>query len=143
LGSQLGWGPGRVDVVLAVRIADEIVYSPAITLDIIRAYGITAPEELPTLPAGGDGAIALRIRRELDFDHAISIRADNLPLGVDCESVDAQAQDDVVLLPCRVDDNVAPGDYEIKLASGSEVVAGDGKKIPFDLPPFDLHLRVN
>jgi len=146
LSSQVGWGPGKFEVVLPARIKvdgrEETIYSPAITIDVVRAYEVEPAQEVTALEPGGTSELVARLRREEGFDREVEVKAENLPLGVACETVKVPGTDNEFRLPCKVETDVAAGEFEIDLATSSTVIGGEDKEIPFSPPPFKAKVKI-
>jgi len=146
LGSQVGWGPGKFEVVLPAKIEvdgrEETIYSPAITIDIVRAYDVQPADEVTALEPGGTTEFLATIRREEGFDREVEVKAENLPLGVACETAKVPGMSDELRLPCTVEADAAVGEFEIDLATSSTVIGGQDKEIPFSPPPFKAKVKI-
>ncbi len=146
LGSQVGWGPGKFEVVLPAKIKvdgrEETIYSPAITIDVVRAYEVEPAEEVTTLEPGGATELAAKLRREEGFDREVEVKAENLPLGVACETVKVPGTQSEFRLPCKVEADAASGEFEIDLTTSSTVIGGEDKEIPFSPPPFKAKVKI-
>ena len=146
LGSQVGWGPGKFEVVLPARIRvdgrEETIYSPAITIDVVRAYEVEPAEEVTAFQPGGTTELVAKLRREEGFDREVEVKAENLPLGVACETAKVPGTDNEFRLPCKVDADAPSGEFEIDLATSSTVIGGEDKEIPFSPPPFKAKVRI-
>ena len=146
LSSQVGWGPGKFEVVLPVKIKvdgrEETIYSPAITIDVVRAYEVEPAQEVTALEPGGTSELVARLRREEGFDREVEVKAENLPLGVACETVKVPGTDNEFRLSCKVETDAASGEFEIDLATSSTVIGGEDKEIPFSPPPFKAKVKI-
>ena len=146
LGSQVGWGPGKFEVVLPAKIKvdgrEETIYSPAITIDVVRAYEVEPAEEVTTLEPGGATELAAKLRREEGFDRDVEVKAENLPLGVACETVKVPGTQSEFRLPCKVEADAASGEFEIDLTTSSTVIGGEDKEIPISPPPFKAKVKI-
>ena len=143
LGPQLGWGPDTFDVVMPVQIRangrTETVSSGAVTVDVIRAYELI-PDEV-RVRRESEAAIRARLVRAEGFDAPVEVRANDLPVGVECEPTKVAAAGDFEL-PCSVSGQAPAGEHEFELVSSSTIAAGGGKRVPFDLPPFKATITV-
>ncbi len=143
LGPQLGWGPDTFDVVMPVQIRaggwTETVSSRVVTIDVVRAYEVIADETRAM--RGSEAAIRARLVRARGFDAAVEVRANDLPVGVECEPTSV-AGDRAFELPCSVSAETPAGEHEFELVSSSTIAAGGGKRVPFDLPPFRATITV-
>ena len=146
LGSQVGWGPGTFQVVLPAKIEvdgrEETLYSPAITIEIVRAYEVQPAQEVTALEAGGTTEFLATIQREEGFDREVEVKAENLPLGVACETAKVPGTSAEFRLPCKIEADAAGGEFEIDLATSSTVIGGEDKEIPFSPPPFKAKVRI-
>lgn len=144
VGSQLGWGPGKYELVLAARInldgQNQTVYAPAVTVDVIHAYEIEP--EVTSLQPGAEGHLVARLKREPGFASAVEIKPENLPLDVTCDPITADPDTNELRLPCTAAPNAHPGEYEIDLASSSTVLTDEGREIPISQPAVKAKLQV-
>ncbi len=144
VGSQLGWGPGKYEIVLAARVKmdgrDKTVYGPAVTVDVISAYEIEP--QVTSLQPGTEGHLVARLKREPGFASPVEIKPENLPLDVTCDPIIADPDTDELRLPCTADANANPGEYEIDLASSSTVQTDEGREIPITQPAVKAKLQV-
>ena len=146
LGGQVGWGPGLFEVVLPAKIKvdgrEETVYAQAITIDVVRPYEIEPLTEITALEPGSETKLAVRLNRQLGFDREVEIKAENLPLGISCESAKIPGSVDEFQLSCKVESSAEAGEYEIDLTTSSTVIGGEDKIIPFSPPPFKVKVKV-
>ena len=146
LGGQVGWGPGLFEVVLPAKIKvdgrEETIYAQAITIDVVRPYEVEPLSEITSLQAGAETKLAARLNRQMGFDREVEIKAENLPLGISCESAKVVGSADEFQLPCKVESATESGEYEIDLTTSSTVVGGEDKIIPFSPPPFKVKVKV-
>ena len=146
LGGQVGWGPGLFEVVLPAKIKvdgrEETVYAQAITIDVVRPYEIEPLTEITALEPGSETTLAVRLNRQLGFDREVEIKAENLPLGISCESAKIPGSADEFQLPCKVESSAEAGEYEIDLTTSSTVIGGEDKVIPFSPPPFKVKVKI-
>jgi hypothetical protein len=144
VGSQLGWGPGKYELVLAAQVnidgSKETIYAPAITVDVIRAYEIEP--EVISLQPGAKGHLVARLKREPGFASPVEIKPENLPLDVTCDPITADPDTHELRLPCTAAPNANPGEYEIDLASSSVVQTDEGREIPITQPAVKAKLQV-
>ena len=144
VGSQLGWGPGKYEIVLAAEVnidgGKETVYAPAVTVDVIRAYEIEP--EVTSLRPGGEGYLAARLKREPGFSSSVEIKPENLPLDITCDPITAEPDIEEFRLPCTAGPDAFPGEYEIDLASSSVVISEQGRRIPITQPAVKARLQV-
>ena len=146
LGSQIGWGPGLFEVVLPTKIKvdgrEETIYAQALTIDVVRPYEIEPLREITALEPGTEARLAARLRRQMGFDREVEIKAENLPLGISCESAKIGGASDEFQLPCKIDSAAQAGEYEIDLTTSSTVIEGEDKTIPFSPPPFKVKVKI-
>jgi hypothetical protein len=144
VGSQLNWGPGKYEMVLTARVdvdgQRETIYAPAVTVDVIRAYEIEP--EVTSIRPGAETELVAQLKREPGFSSPVEVKAENLPLDVECETVTVAPDTTAMRVPCKVGAKVETGEYEIDLASSSVVIGDDGREIPITRPPVKAKLRV-
>ena len=146
LGGQVGWGPGLFEAVLPAKIKvdgrEETIYAQAISIDVVRPYEVEPLSEITSLQAGAETHLAARLNRQMGFDREVEVKAENLPLGISCESAKIVGSADEFQLPCKVESTAAAGEYEIDLTTSSTVIGGEDKIIPFSPPPFKVKVKV-
>ncbi len=144
-GTETADLPLKFDVLLSgdVKIDGrrEVIYAPAITLELVLGYGLEVPGKFTLLP-GGSTILAGKVTREPGFTSPISIKIDNLPPHVACEAVEVVSESDEFRLPCAADAQAPPGEYEIELAASSRLTAEKDKYVPLRMPPIKTQLTV-
>ena len=138
--------PGRFDTVLSGEISvdgrKEIVTAPAITFEIVRGFRIHVPTEV-TMRSGASTQLAGKVEREPEFFSPVTIRLDNLPLHVSCPTVEVPGDVEQFQLMCEAESTAEPGEYEIEIASSSELATRRAKRVPLRLPPVKARLIVS
>ena len=89
----------------------QTIYSPALTIDVVRAYEVEPAEEVTTLQPGGTTELAARLRREEGFDREVEVKAENLPLGVACETAKVAGTQSEFRILCKVEADAAGGEF--------------------------------
>ena len=136
----------KFDVVLSGEISvdgrQEVVTAPAVTFEIVHGFQIDVPTEL-AIRAGASTALVGQLRREAEFFSPVTIRADNLPLHVSCPTVEVPGDVEQFQLLCEAGSSAEPGEYEIEIASSSELATRRAKRVPLRMPPVKARLIVS
>ncbi len=138
--------PVKFDTVLSGEIfvdgRKEIVTAPAVTFEVVHGFEIDVPAEV-TIRAGASAAFVGQVRREPEFFSPVTIRADNLPLHVSCPTVEVSGDVEKFQLLCEADSSAEPAEYEIEIASSSELATRRTKRVPLRMPPVKARLIVS
>ncbi len=138
--------PGRFDTVLSGEISvdgrKEIVTASAVTFEVMRGFQIHVPTEV-TVRLGASTQLAGRVQREPEFFSPVTIRVDNLPLRVSCPTVEVPGDVEKFQLMCQAESTAEPGEYEIEIASSSELATRRAKRVPLRMPPIKARLIVS
>lgn len=117
------------------------ITSPAITYEIVQGYDVTPPGEPVRISRGGKAVISGAIQRQPEFSSPVTLKANNLPVGVSCSTAEIRDAE-VYHLECEAAAAVDPGEYEIELAAAS-TLAGRGKEaVPYTIPPVSAKMLV-
>ena len=137
--------PTKFDVVLSGEISvdgrKEIVTAPAVTFEVVHGFQIDVPAEV-TIRVGASTQLVGRVHREPEFFSPLTIRIDNLPLHVSCPTVEVPGDVERFKLMCEADSTAEPGEYEIEIASSSELATRRAKRVPLRMPPVKARLIV-
>ena len=137
--------PTKFDVVLSGEISvdgrKEIVTAPAVTFEVVHGFQIDVPTEV-AIWAGASTQLVGRVQREPEFFSPVTIRIDNLPLHVSCPTVEVPGDVEQFKLMCEADSTAEPGEYEIEIASSSELATRRAKRVPLRMPPVKARLIV-
>ena len=141
MNTTMGTPAMRFDLVLRGQVrhdgVNHIIYSPAITVDIIQGYRVGAPDEPVTAKPGTEFAISGAFSREPEFDSEIVVEAANLPVGVTCEAVTISDSPATYSLACRAEPDADAGEYSVEITPRS-VLAGRGEEaVPYNIPPVE------
>ena len=136
----------KVDVALSGQVKingrEETIYSPTIRFDIVQGYSIEPAAEVTSIRPGGTAELAGVLRREPEFTSAVTLAAQNLPLGVECEPLDLSPKENEFRLPCDAEKTTAPGDYEIELISRSTLAGPRETRVPYTIGPLRMRMVV-
>ncbi|MEX2299832.1 MAG: hypothetical protein WD733_02780, partial [Bryobacterales bacterium] len=117
------------------------ITSPAITFEIVQGYDIEAPQEPIRISSGGKAVIRGALHRQPEFSSPVTLKANNLPVGVSCSTAEIRDAG-VYHLDCEAGAGVDPGDYEIELAAASTLAGRDKEAVPYTIPPVSVKMVV-
>ena len=120
----------------------QTVYAPAITFDVVQGYRIKAPERVTAIPRGGSAAIVGSFHREPDFSSPVTVKADNLPLGVSCSAAEIDSAPESYSLECKADPSTERGEYKIELAPTSVLAGRDTELVPYKIEPVVTSIMI-
>ncbi len=136
----------KLDVALSAEVKingrEETIYSPAIRFDIVQGYSIEPAAEVTTIQPGGVAELTGVLRREPEFTSAVNLGAQNLPLGVECEPLDLNPNENEFRLPCQAEKPAQPGEYEIELISRSTLAGPRKTSVPYTIGPLKMRMVV-
>lgn len=136
----------KLDVALSAQVKidgrEETIYSPAIRFDIVQGYSIEPAAEVTSIEPGGAAELAGVLRREPEFTSAVNLGAQNLPLDVECESLDLDPKENEFRLPCQAEKTAQPGEYEIELISRSTLAGPSETSVPYTIGPLKMRMVV-
>ena len=138
--------PVRFDSVLSAEISvdgrKEIVTAPAVTFEVVHGFQIHVPNEV-SIRVGTPTPVSGQVRREPEFFSPVTIRVDNLPLHVSCPTVEIPGDVEQFRLLCEAGSSAEPGEYEIDIASSSELATRRTKRVPLRMSPVKARLIVS
>jgi hypothetical protein len=144
--TTMGTLPMKFDLIISAQTMidgrEQTIYAPALIVDVVQGYRIDAPEQITEIPRGGRAEILGRFRRQPDFASPVTVKADNLPLGVKCSAAEISGAPEQYRLECEADDSAKPGDYEIELAPTSVLASRDTELVPYKIEPVTTHLSI-
>jgi hypothetical protein len=117
------------------------INSPAITYEVVQGYDIEPPQEPVRISGGGKAVISGKLRREPEFASPVTLKVNNLPLGVSCSTAELRERA-VYHLECDASAAVDPGEYEIELAATSTLAGRDKEAVPYTIPPVSAKMVV-
>jgi hypothetical protein len=117
------------------------ISSPAITYEIVQGYNVEPPAEPVRISGGGKATITGTLHREPEFSSPVTLKANNLPVGVSCSSAEVRDAG-VYHLDCEAAAAVDPGEYEIELAASSTLAGRDKEAVPYAIPPVNARMIV-
>lgn len=146
MNTTMGTPAMRFDLVFQARVRHEgvehTIYSPAITVDIVRGYSVGAPSEPVSVGTGTEFEIVGSFSREPEFDSEVVVEAINLPVGVTCESQSIGGSPGRYSLPCRAESSAEPGEYLVEIAPRSVLAGRDKEAVPYNIPPVEAVLVI-
>jgi hypothetical protein len=115
--------------------------SPAITFEIVQGYDIEPPAEPVHISSGGKAVISGVFHRQPEFASPVTLKANNLPVGVSCSTAEI-GEAEVYHLECEAGAAVDPGEYEVELAAASTLAGRDKEAVPYSIPPVSAKMLV-
>jgi hypothetical protein len=144
-GTEVTDLPVKFDVVLSGQIEvdgrKQVLYSPAITFEVVLGYEVDLPAEL-TLEPGRDVQLAGKVTREPGFDSPINVQLAGLPAGVSCTPAGVTSASDVFELSCSAEADALPGEYKVKITASSALPGSEKKNVPLKMKPIEARLLV-
>ncbi len=116
------------------------VFSQPMIIDVVPGYSIDAPETPVRISAGTDAKIAGEMMRDAEFPHTVTVKAENLPLGVECAETHLTPGATRYSLNCKAGMSAQPGEYDVDLLATSQF--SDEGTTPYDLEPLTAKLVV-
>ena len=144
--TTMGTLPMTFDLLLSSRARidglEQTVYAPAITFDVVQGYRIEAPDRVTAIPRGASAALVGSFHREPDFSSPVTVKADNLPLGVSCLAAEIDGAPESYRLECKADPSSEPGEYAIELAPTSVLAGRDTELVPYKIEPVMTSIMI-
>jgi len=144
--TTMGTLPMTFDLLPSIRARidgrEQTIYAPAITFDVVQGYRIEAPKQITAIPRGGAAEIVGSFHREPDFSSPVTVKADNLPLGVECAAADIDGTPEAYRIKCTANGAAKPGEYEIELAPTSVLAGRDTELVPYKIEPVATKLTI-
>jgi hypothetical protein len=139
MNTTIGTPAGTFDVILSARAGagmnDEVVYAPAITVDVVQGYHVEQPKQNGLVLSG-------KVRREEGFTAPIAITPDALPLGVTCAAVEVAEKATEYSIACQAGKDAPAGEHTILLNAASILPQGEKGKVPYKIAPVEATLRI-
>ncbi len=136
-------GLGKMDFNLAAQVRvggrTRTVYSAPLELEVVDGYGLR-PAPALRIAAGGSETWSGSIWRDPEFRQTVRVRAENLPVGVECEPAELVADAADYRLRCAASTDVAAGEYEV--AMQAESILSDEATTPYTVDPAETTLTV-
>ncbi len=136
-------GLGKMDFNLAaqVRAGERIhtVYSAPLEIEVVDGYGLK-PAPALKIEAGGSETWSGSIWRDPEFRQTVRVRAENLPVGVECEQSELVADAAEYRLRCAASADIAAGEYEVAIQA--ESILSDEATTPYTADPAKTKLTV-
>ncbi|HUQ93910.1 MAG TPA: hypothetical protein VM120_19685 [Bryobacteraceae bacterium] len=146
MNTTLGTTPGIFDVILSARtgaaMREEIVYAPAITVEVVQGYHVEAPKQATPLKPGGKVELVGGVSREAGFTSPITIAPDALPLAVTCVSAEVPDGAKEYRIACEAGPDAPAGDHKILLNPSSILPEGEKGKVPYKIGAVEASLVV-
>ena len=144
-GTEVTDLPLKFDVSLSGEIEvdgrKQVIYSPAMTFEVVLGYGVDLPTEM-TLQPGRDLQLAGKVTREPGFDSPINVQLDGLPAGVSCVPAEVISVSDDFELNCTAGTDALPGEYEVTISASSALPGSEKKNVPLKMKPIEARLLV-
>ena len=108
----MGTLPMTFDVFLSAEAMiggrKQTVASSAITFEIVQGYRVEPPVEPVEIRGGGVAEISGAFHRERDFTAPVTVKVNNLPLGVACEPAEVRGAPARYRLSCEAGPDAQP-----------------------------------
>ena len=139
---RTGLGPSDFQLQAEVSVGGRTttVYSQPMVIDVVPGYSIDAPAEPIRISAGTDLELSGDLMRDPEFPHPVTVKVENLPLGVECAEATLNPGDARYALDCKAEMSAQPGEYEVDLLATSQL--SDEGTTPYDLEPMTAKLIV-
>ncbi len=145
LNTTMGTPAMTFDLILKTEIERDgrtlEVVSPAITIEVVQGYQVTAPEKPVAVTPNQPFEISGAFQREAIFESEVVVEAENLPLGVKCQTATIADTPATYSLPCTAD-AVEPGEHQISIAPKSVLASRDKEAVPYNITPVSATLVV-
>ena len=135
-------GPTEFSLTATIRSGDRTrtIYTQPIEIDVVDGYSLEPPENELTLSQGGSGEWAGSVRRDAEFTQPVTVKAENLPLGVRCDEASVGTGRTTYEIRCQASPAAAAGNYEVEILASSKL--SDEETTPYNLPPARVKLTV-
>ncbi len=135
-------GPADFNFEATIRDGDRtrIIYSQPLEIEVVDGYSVGSPEVELTLSQGGLGQWAGSLQRDPEFTQPVTVKAENLPLGVRCETVQVPPAQTDYAIPCEADPTAPPGEYEVEIQASSKL--SDEETTPYNVQPGSAKLVI-
>ena len=97
------------------------IYSQPIEIDVVDGYSMEPPENELILSQGGSGEWAGSIRRDAEFTQPVTVKTENLPIGVSCEEASVGTERSTYEIRCQAAPTTAAGEYEVEILASSKL----------------------
>lgn len=122
---------------------DEQLAAPIITIEVVEGFALEPASEIFSAAPGKEFVVAGKVTRDAGFDNPITVRAEELPQGVECEESTAEGATADFGLACSAAPETEPGVYEVRLAGSSFMAGrGEGKNVPYQIEPMTITLEI-
>ncbi|MBI3680650.1 MAG: PPC domain-containing protein [Acidobacteria bacterium] len=146
MNTTIGTPPGTFDVILSARagmgMQEEIVYAPAVTVEVVQGYAVEPPKQASTLARGGKTELVGTVMREEGFAAEVTIAPDALPLGVTCHPAEVAANASQYRIACEATGEAPSGEHKILLNPSSILPEGEKGKVPYKIAPVEATLLI-
>lgn len=145
LNTTMGTPAMTFDLILTAKIrvngALQQIVSPAVVVDVVQGYRVEAPKKPIAVTRNGRFEIGGAFHREPDFDAEVIVRAENLPLGVECAPAAIADSPAGYTLRCRAGE-VTAGEYAVSIAPKSVLAGRNKEAVPYNVAPVEAALVV-
>ncbi|MBL8228451.1 MAG: hypothetical protein JNL98_08240 [Bryobacterales bacterium] len=142
MNTTIGTPPGAFDVILSTRVGDEVIYSPAVRVEVVQGYSISTPSQTVPLHAGASTVLAGTVTREAGFAGPVTVAPDALPLDVNCAPVEVPENSAQYQVRCEAGANAPHGEHMILLNPASILPEGEKGKVPYKIAPVEAKLVI-
>lgn len=135
-------GPTEFSLTATIRSGDRTrtIHTQPIEIDVVDGYSLEPPENELTLSQGGSGEWAGSVRRDAEFAQPVTVKAENLPLGVSCEEARVGTERTAYVIRCQAAPTAPAGEYEVEILASSKL--SDEETTPYNLSPASVKLVV-
>ena len=115
---------------------------PAISFEVVQGYRLDPPVEPIEISRGDTAESTGAFHREPDFLSPVTVKVNNLPLDIECESAEIRGGPSRYRLSCQAGPTAKPGEYEIEVAPTSSLAGRDKELVPYKTEPVSAQIRV-
>lgn len=142
MNTTIGTPASTFDMIISARVGDEVIYAPAVTVDVVQGYYVDAPKQSATLRAGGKVELVGSVRRERGFNGPVTVAPDALPLQVSCANGVVPEGSTEYRIVCEAGADAPIGAHQILLNPSSILPEGDKGKVPYKIAAVEATLVV-
>jgi len=106
---------------------DEVIYAPALTIEVVQGYSVDPPSQPSPLKPGGKAELNGKVRREPGFTGQVTYAIDALPLDVTCQAAETPEAGLDYKLTCEAGANAEPGTHRFFINPASILAGGESE----------------
>jgi hypothetical protein len=146
LAAEFDTPVARFDMVLEARAEQAgraaTVLSPAITVDVVKAYELELGSKLIEVQSGSFAALSGKVIREAPFQGQVTLHAEDLPKHVAAKPIEVGPNTSDFVLQFQSDQEAEPGVYDIRVISSGKM-EGRKDKAGYSIPDVKMSLKVS